>query len=233
MSSRLERLQKRLDARKDQKQKAARGDGGRYRVVVVDDEKPNLDALLRALGTLYDVESFSNPEQGLEQLAGGPCPDLIITDQRMPEMSGVDLLRELSKAHPYCVGIILSGFTERADLLGAINHAPVVGYLTKPWDLDELLAAVSQGIRISERKAAEMGLKREVMALRAEIRELKGEFIGLSQGADGEDLDAGRLQAIETRMLEVSELIATLTKRAAPTVMSLPSQSTESEDAGG
>jgi len=225
MSSRLERLQKRLDARKAQQQEAARDDGGRYRIVIVDDEEPNLDALLRALKATYEVESYSNPLKGLDDMTAGSCPDLIITDQRMPEMTGVELLRELGKTHPHCMGIILSGFTERADLLGAINHAPVVGYVTKPWSQDELLETVAQAIRISERKAAEVGLRKEINALRAEIRKLKGEFIEITKAEESEP-DQERLLEIEKRMLEVSETIAALTKRAAPTVMTLPALST-------
>jgi len=229
MSSRLERLQKRLDARKAQQQESARDDGGRYRIVIVDDEEPNLDALLRALNANYEVESYSDPLEGLDSMTTGECPDLIITDQRMPEMTGVEMLRELGKTHPHCMGIILSGFTERADLLGAINHAPVVGYVTKPWSQDELLETVAQAIRISERKAAEVGLRKEVMALRAEIRKLKGEFIEITRSEGGEP-DPERLLEIEKQMLEVSELIATLTKRAAPTVMTLPSLGTSSTE---
>ncbi|MBN92722.1 MAG: hypothetical protein CL928_01415 [Deltaproteobacteria bacterium] len=227
MSSRLERLQKRLDARKAQQEEAAREDGGRYRIVIVDDEEPNLDALHRALKGTYEVESYSNPVQGLEAMGSGACPDLIITDQRMPEMTGVELLRELGKTHPHCMGIILSGFTERADLLGAINHAPVVGYVTKPWSQDELLETVGQAIRISQRKAAEVGLRKEIMALRAEIRKLKGEFLEITR-TEGQEPDQERLAQIEKQMLEVSETIAALTQRSAPTVMTLPALATTS-----
>ena len=220
--SRLDRLQARLEARKAKKESTVRDGGGRFSIVIVDDEQPNLDALVRALSELYDVAAFNNPQEALSAIAKGRCPDLIVSDQRMPEMTGVDLLREVGKVHPNCVGFILSGFTERADLLGAINHAPVVGYVTKPWKLDELLETVEQAIRISQRKAAEQTLKTELASLRGEIRSLKTELLGLTRAAsEGAAVDRDRVSAIQVRMGEVSQVIGKLTKTAAPEAMTL------------
>ncbi len=216
MSSRLERLQNRLKKREAEKQSSTAPDGQRYSVVVVDDEQPNLDALVRALNRFYDVRAFKNPEDALEFIVGGRCPDLIITDQRMPEMTGVDLLREVGKAHPHCVGFILSGFTERADLLGAINRAPVVGYVTKPWRIEDLKESVEQAIRISQKKQATKNMTNQLTALRTEIRGLK---VVLKQLTDeGAEVQDPRVQEVRGKMIKLRDRLTSLTKATTPSV---------------
>ena len=216
MSSRLERLQNRLKKREGDQKASVAPDGKRFRVVIVDDEQPNLDALVRALNRFYDVEAFKNPEEALKFIVEGACPDLIITDQRMPEMTGVDLLREVGKAHPHCVGFILSGFTERADLLGAINRAPVVGYVTKPWKIEELKESVEQAIRISQKKLATKNVSVQLNALRTEIRGLK---VLLKQLTDeGASLQDSRVQDVRGKMINLRDRLSELIKSTAPSV---------------
>ncbi len=219
MSSRLERLQNRLKKREADQKASVAPDGKRFHVVIVDDEQPNLDALVRALNRFYDVKAFKNPEEALEFVVKGRCPDLIITDQRMPEMTGVDLLREVGKAHPHCVGFILSGFTERADLLGAINRAPVVGYVTKPWKIEELKESVEQAIRISQKKLATKNMTAKLNALRTEIRGLK---VVLKQLTDeGAELQDPRVQEVRVKMIKLRDRLSELTKSTAPSVDTL------------
>ncbi len=219
MSSRLERLQNRLKKREAEQKASVAPDGQRFHVVIVDDEQPNLDALVRALSRFYEVKAFKNPEDALTFIVGGRSPDLIITDQRMPEMTGVDLLREVGKAHPHCVGFILSGFTERADLLGAINRAPVVGYVTKPWKIDELKESVEQAIRISQKKLATKNMTTKLNALRTEIRGLK---VVLKQLTDeGAGLQDPRVQEVRDKMIKLRDRLSELTKSTAPSVETL------------
>ena len=216
MSSRLERLQNRLKKREADQKASESPSGTRFKVVIVDDEQPNLDALVRALNRFYEVTAFKNPEDALEHIVNGRCPDLIITDQRMPEMSGVDLLCEVGKAHPHCVGFILSGFTERADLLGAINRAPVVGYVTKPWKVDELKESVEQAIRISQKKQATKDLTAQLNGLRTEIRGLK---VVLKQLTDeGAGVQDPRIQEVRGKMIALRDRLSALTKNTAPSV---------------
>jgi response regulator RpfG family c-di-GMP phosphodiesterase len=216
MSSPLERLQSRLKKREAEKKASEPPDGSRFSVVIVDDEQPNLDALVRALNRSYDVLAFKNPEDALAHIVAGSCPDLIITDQRMPEMTGVNLLREVGKAHPHCVGFILSGFTERADLLGAINRAPVVGYVTKPWKVDELRESVELAIRISQKKQTTRHMTAKLNLLRTEIRGLKVVLKQLND--EGAELPDRRVQEVRGKMIKLRDRLGELTRSTAPAV---------------
>ncbi|MBW1809548.1 MAG: response regulator [Deltaproteobacteria bacterium] len=118
----------------------------RYKILAVDDEEDVLDVLERALEDDYQVYTAPNGEKALEILEQEPAIDLLITDQRMPQMSGVKLLEEAKRINPTMVRIILTGYTEPGDLIDAINRGEVYRYITKPWDLNDLLLTIRQGL---------------------------------------------------------------------------------------
>src|SRR5689334_1357907 len=103
-----------------------------YKVLVVDDEPANLRMLERLLRKEYQVLSAASGEEALEILSHESV-DLIITDQRMPGMSGTDLLRESMQTSPDATRIILTGFTDIESLIEAINTSRVYKYVSKPW----------------------------------------------------------------------------------------------------
>lgn len=139
----LERLERRLRERRELQQAQA---AQRFHVMVVDDEVHNLEAVTRTLRERFAIRTFSGGGEALTALRAGYVPDLVITDQRMPHMSGVELLEEVRVLLPTCIRIILSGFTDRSDLLAAINRGAVDHYLTKPWHASELLATVEHAL---------------------------------------------------------------------------------------
>jgi DNA-binding response OmpR family regulator/signal transduction histidine kinase len=134
----------------------------RYRILAVDDEPDVLDVLRAALEEQYEVFTASSGEEALAILQRQPV-DLLITDQRMPQMSGVSLLERAKDFCPDAVRIILTGYTEPADLIQAINRGEVYRYLTKPWDLEELLLTVRQGLENYQ-------LRKDRDRLRAELQ---------------------------------------------------------------
>ncbi len=117
----------------------------RYRVLAVDDEQDVLDVLQRALEDEYEVFTALSGSEALEILKREPM-DMLITDQRMPVMSGIKLIEKSKKINPGMVRIILTGYTEPADLIDAINRGEVYRYITKPWDLNELLITIRNGL---------------------------------------------------------------------------------------
>ena len=74
----------------------------------------------------------------LERLAAHPDVAVIISDQRMPGMSGTEFLRRTAADYPDIMRIILTGYTDVEDLVGAINEGKVFKYVTKPWDEQDL-----------------------------------------------------------------------------------------------
>ncbi len=117
----------------------------RFRILAVDDELDALDVLAEALEEAYEVTTARSGQQALELLRAEPF-DLLITDQRMPHMTGIQLSEEAKRINPDMVRIILTGYTEPRDLIDAINRGEVYRYITKPWDLNDLLFTIRNAL---------------------------------------------------------------------------------------
>ncbi|AFY84450.1 response regulator [Oscillatoria acuminata] len=116
------------------------------KLLVVDDEPDNLDLLYRTFYRNYQVFTAENASQALELLAQEGDVAVIISDQRMPQMSGTELLSLTATQYPDAIRIILTAYTDVEDLVDAINEGKVFKYVTKPWDADELKALVAQAL---------------------------------------------------------------------------------------
>lgn len=117
----------------------------RYPVLVVDDEPENLDAFRMNFGNTFSVYTAASGEEGLEIYKTKPV-SVIITDQRMPGMSGVELLAEAIQEDPDCVRVILTGFTDLQDVIDAVNRGLVFRYMQKPWNVAEMDAMMRTAI---------------------------------------------------------------------------------------
>lgn len=112
------------------------------RLLIVDDESEILKALRRELhGSDWKVESFDSPAKALEAVAAQDF-DVVMSDFRMPEMTGVEFLTEVRALKPSATRIILSGYTDADAVLDSVNHAGIFKYLVKPWKTEELLEAL-------------------------------------------------------------------------------------------
>jgi signal transduction histidine kinase len=105
----------------------------RGRILVVDDEVDHLNLLRVILRREFDVLTASSGAAALDIVRDAP-PDLVIADQRMPDMSGLELLAWLRDHHPTIVRILLTAYSDAAVLKDAINAAGVYRFVTKPWD---------------------------------------------------------------------------------------------------
>src|SRR5207302_6811932 len=112
-------------------------------ILLVDDERPNLMVLRGFLEGPYEVFEADSGKQALE-IADKTEIDVVIADQRMPEMTGVEMLEELRARKPDVAGIVLTGFTDPPALISAINRARVFRFLKKPWQPEDILEAVRQ-----------------------------------------------------------------------------------------
>jgi GAF domain-containing protein/class 3 adenylate cyclase/two-component SAPR family response regulator len=118
----------------------------RSKLLVVDDEPDNLDLLYRTFHREYKVLRAENGPAALEVLAKEGDVAVIISDQRMPLMSGTEFLSLTAAQYPDIIRIILTGYTDVEDLVEAINSGKVFKYVTKPWNADELKAVVRQAM---------------------------------------------------------------------------------------
>ena len=109
-------------------------------LLVVDDEENVLNSLRRLLRSEgYHVLTAGSGDEALE-LLGSNEVGVVLSDQRMPGMSGTELLRRIRTMYPTVIRIILSGYSEVTTITDAINKGEIYRYVSKPWDNDELLA---------------------------------------------------------------------------------------------
>jgi two-component system, NtrC family, response regulator HupR/HoxA len=156
----------------------------KHALLLVDDEIANLQKLQRTFVDRYEVFLSQSAEEALAILRNKPI-DAIITDQKMSNMTGVELLEASQKENPNIVRMVLTGYTEVDDLIAAINTGKVHKYITKPWEPENLRLAVQEALekldlqRENERLAAELQianerLKNENIILRQEVEKEGG-----------------------------------------------------------
>lgn len=128
------------------------------RVLFVDDEPNVLQAIRRAIRKEVDVTIAVGPEAGLEILSKEPPFAMIVSDMRMPGMSGVEFLRAAQQLSPDSVRVMLTGNSDQATAVGAVNDGKVFRFLTKPCDVTMLRDVIAQGLRQYELVNAERDL---------------------------------------------------------------------------
>ena len=116
------------------------------KILVVDDEEQNLNMLKRALSSHYEVITACDGSEALEKLK---IPDIltILTDQRMPRMTGIELCKAAERMQHPAARIVLTGFAELGDVIEAINKANIFRFLTKPIDGKHVLETVREAVR--------------------------------------------------------------------------------------
>ena len=132
----------------------------RERVLLVDDEPQILVALEDQLRDDFIVLKAETPEQALALIAEDPNIAVVVTDQRMPGMTGDELLTHLGAS---TVGIMISGFADLPAVVRAINNGKVFGYVTKPWNAEDLRFKVTKGVE-QFRLARQIARERQLLA---------------------------------------------------------------------
>lgn len=139
-------------------------------LLLVDDEENIISALVRLLRRDgYRILHANSGEEGLEVLKQNEV-GVIISDQRMPGMTGVEFLGKVKTLYPDTVRVVLSGYTELNSVTDAINRGAVYKFLTKPWDDDLLRANVEEAFQRYEMKMENARLTCELQLANDELR---------------------------------------------------------------
>ncbi len=138
-------------------------------ILVVDDEPASVDLLRITLGMDYQVFTATDGQRALDILAQEPGIALAIIDQRMPGMSGTELIQKTIEPYPDLVRVILTGYTDVESLIEAINAGRVYRYLTKPWNKEELLGVVGQGLEVHRLAMDNLRLQQELREANAQL----------------------------------------------------------------
>ncbi len=143
-------------------------------VMFVDDEEHILKSLRRLFRKEgYEILPYSDPKEALEVIKEKEI-DVIVSDQRMPGMSGSELLAEAREANPDAVRIMLTGYTDLESAEEAINKGQVWRFLVKPWNDEDLRVTVRQAVNVVE-------MRRSQKRMTAQIRQQNMELARLNE----------------------------------------------------
>jgi DNA-binding NtrC family response regulator len=157
----------------------------RHPILLVDDEPDILFSLQALLRRDFEVHTAEGGAQALEVLRRHPV-HVIMTDQRMPQMTGVEMLTRARVECPQAVRIVLTGYADLKAVVDAINRAEIYRYLTKPCDSDELTAVLRQACEHYEALAE----RRRLLA------DMRDHLVQVPK----EGPDAGRREALLARL---------------------------------
>lgn len=131
-------------------------------LLLVDDEEnitASLSRMLRRDG--YRILRAHSGQEGLEVLAQNPI-GVVVSDQRMPEMTGTEFLSRVRERYPETIRIVLSGYTDLNSVTDAINRGAIYKFLTKPWEDDQLRAHIEEAFQVYEMRMENMRLTQQL-----------------------------------------------------------------------
>jgi serine/threonine-protein kinase len=118
------------------------------RILFVDDEERILNALRSIFRRDYHVFTAINGAEALEFVTKFK-PQVVVSDQRMREMTGIELLRQVREISPNSVRMLLTGYSDLAAIVGSINDGEVFRYISKPWDNDDIQRIVAEAVAVA------------------------------------------------------------------------------------
>jgi signal transduction histidine kinase len=152
----------------------------KYNILYVDDEISNLNVFKNTFRRNYNIFTAESAKEGLEILDKEKI-DLILTDQRMPEMSGVDFLKEVILKHPEPNRILITAFTDFSALKDAVNEDKIFQYIQKPWDEKEIQQIIDNALEIHFLKQKNLQLSNELKNNNEELVRLNNELLELDK----------------------------------------------------
>ena len=129
----------------------------KHTLLIVDDEEEILRSLRGLLRMEFEVHTATNGREALEILEQQPI-HVVLSDQRMPEMAGVELLSEARGERPRAIRVMFTGYADVKAVIEAINQGQIFRYVTKPWEPDELVAVLRQASEEYDRQAEQRRL---------------------------------------------------------------------------
>jgi len=123
------------------------------RVLFVDDEPRVLTTMRMLFRAHYEVHFAEGGQQALELLKK-QMVDVIVSDQRMPGMTGIELLRAARELNPHAMRILLTGYSDLNAIIGSINEGEIFRFVNKPWSNDDLSTTVARAVSAARTSAA-------------------------------------------------------------------------------
>jgi len=145
------------------------------RLLLVDDEPGVLQALKRLFFRKYEVVMAGGGQEALDILEKEKF-DLVISDMRMPGMSGAELLKTCFAKYPEMIRVLLTGYSDLDSAIKAVNEGNIYRYISKPWDNDQLREMVADALEGRELKSANVRLNAHIENQNEELERLNREL---------------------------------------------------------
>jgi len=143
-------------------------------VLFVDDEEKARKYFQLAMHDEFEVRTASSAAEALEMLQlHGADTAIIVSDQRMPEVSGVELLRTVREHYPHLVRLLTTAYTDIEDAISAINRGEVLRYIQKPWDINTLKSELRQAMHYFLLRHERDSLLEEKLSVRQRLMEVE------------------------------------------------------------
>lgn len=137
-------------------------------VLYVDDEQNNLISFKATFRIKYNVHTAISGEEAIKVLNNTPI-DIIITDQRMPNMTGVEFLESILEQYPDPMRILLTGYADLNAVIDAVNKGKIFHYLTKPWNEEELDMTIKRAFEVYTLRKDEKELTEKLGVTNAQL----------------------------------------------------------------
>ncbi len=143
-------------------------DNHQHTILIIDDEESILSSLNRLLRKDYNVLLADSGQAGLDLMRTHEV-HVIVSDQRMPGMSGVDFLATVKGEYPDAVRMLLTGYSDLESVIGAINSGKIYRYLVKPWNPEEFLSIVREACLKYDLLVQNRQLSQDLLVVNAEL----------------------------------------------------------------
>jgi response regulator RpfG family c-di-GMP phosphodiesterase len=164
----------------------------KHTLLVVDDEPDVCDSVYDLLRREFHVLKARSAAEGCRLMQENEV-HIIMTDQRMPQITGVEFLSRIRLGNPQAVRMLFTGYADLDAIIAAINQGHIYQFLKKPWQPEELIAAVREAAAEYERLVEQSSalnrvlselaqLRERLTTLEAEVQRLRGQVPGLSAG---------------------------------------------------
>ncbi len=154
----------------------------KHTLLVVDDEMDVCDSVHDLLRREFHVLKARSAEEGMKLMAEQEV-HIIMSDQRMPKITGVELLSQIRQGHPHAIRMLFTGFADLESIISAINQGHIFQFLKKPWKPEDLLKAVREAASEFDRIVVETTrvkkLQEEVNLLNQRVESLEKEVENL------------------------------------------------------
>ncbi|GHB42530.1 hybrid sensor histidine kinase/response regulator [Mongoliitalea lutea] len=185
----------------------------KIKVLYIDDEANNLNSFRASLRKFFTITTATDAAQGLELVKNEEF-QVVVADQRMPGMTGVEFFEQLTKINPDPIRILLTGYSDISSVIDAINKGEVYRFIDKPWNIDQIKNSISNAAEIYNTKKELRDKTNRLEKIQAEMNqfvyslshELRGPLMSISGVSK-----LAKMEFYDPQVLEYFEMIDSAT----------------------